>query len=245
MYIILNIFKIEKNVINAYNILGEFMKYKLKKSCYIVLGILIMLFFSKEENKFYKNIKLIDNPDDYLVLVNKNNQLKASYIPKDLENISLNYSNNDKYLRKEAKIQFEKLSNDAFNLGYRIIAVSAYRDYNYQNELFNYYVEKKGLEYALECSAKPGHSEHQTGLAVDVEGSNMDYDNFIDSKEYDWMKYNAHKYGFILRYPKGKEHITGFKFEPWHYRYVGIETATYIYNNKLTLEEYLENKSID
>lgn len=213
---------------------------KLKKAYYIILSILILIFLTKDakEDNFYKNIKLISNPDDYLVLVNKNNQLNFNYVPNDLESISLKYSNEDKYLRHEAKINFENLSEDALKLGYRIIAVSAYRDYNYQNQLFNNYVKDKGLDYALDCSAKPGHSEHQTGLAVDVEGSNNDYDNFIDTKEYLWMKDNAHKYGFILRYPKGKENITGFKFEPWHYRYVGKEIATYLYNNNLTLEEY-------
>jgi len=219
------------------------MNEKLRNSYYIILGILILIFFSKDSDvnsNLYKNINFVDNPNSYLVLVNKNNQLKSNYIPNDLESISLLYSNADKYLRSIARVQFEKLSEDAANLGYRIVAVSAYRDYNYQNELFNYYVKEKGLEYALDCSAKPGHSEHQTGLAVDVEGSNRDYDNFIDSKEYNWMKDNAHKYGFILRYPKGKEHITGFKFEPWHYRYVGINLATYLYQNNLTLEEYLE-----
>lgn len=219
------------------------MDEKLKNSYYIILGILILIFFSKDSdmnNNFYKNIKFVNDPNSYLVLVNKNNQLKSNYVPNDLESISLKYSNADKYLRSIAREQFEKLSQDAVNLGYRIVAVSAYRDYNYQNELFNYYVKEKGLEYALDCSAKPGHSEHQTGLAVDVEGSNRDYDNFVDSKEYNWMKDNAHKYGFILRYPKGKEHITGFKFEPWHYRYVGINLATYLYQNNLTLEEYFE-----
>ena len=97
------------------------------------------------------------------------------------------------------------------------------------------------MEYALTCSAKPGHSEHQTGLAVDVEGENKDYDNFEDTKEFIWMKNNAHRFGFILRYPKGKEHITGFKYEPWHYRYVGIETATKIFKQNITLEEYLNS----
>ena len=216
------------------------MEKNLKKAYYIIIGILILLFFNKDEKGFYKNIKLIENPDDVLVLVNKNNQLLSSYIPKDLESISLKYANKDKYLKKETKIAFEKLSEDASKLGYRIVAVSAYRDYNYQNELFNYYVKEKGLNYALECSAKPGHSEHQTGLALDVEGSNKDYDNFENSKEFIWMKDNAHKYGFILRYPKGKEHITGFKYEPWHYRYVGNEIAKYIYENNLTLEEYFK-----
>lgn len=215
------------------------MEKNLKKTYHIIIVILILIFFNKEEN-FYKNIKLIENPDDILVLVNKNNQLLSSYVPNNLESVSLKYANKDKYLKKEAKIAFEKLSEDAYKLGYRIVAVSAYRDYNYQNELFNYYVKEKGLDYALECSAKPGHSEHQTGLAVDVEGSNEDYNNFENSKEFIWMKDNAHKYGFILRYPKGKEKVTGFKYEPWHYRYVGNEVAKYIYKNNLTLEEYFK-----
>ena len=220
------------------------MENNLKKAYYIVLGILILLFFTKDVNvkeEFYKNIKWVENPDELLVLVNKNNQLSNDYIPKNLESISLRYANKDKYLRKEAKDAFEKLSSEAAALGYRIVAVSAYRDYNYQNELFNYYVEEKGLEYALDCSAKPGHSEHQTGLAVDVEGENKDYDNFEDTKEFSWMKDNAHRFGFILRYPKGKEHITGFKYEPWHYRYVGINIATEIYEKNITLEEYLSH----
>lgn len=221
------------------------MDEKLQKAYYIILGILILLFFTKDidlsQNNFYKNIKLIENPDENLVLVNKNNQLKSSYVPNDLESISLRFANADKYMKKEAKENFEKLSYEASLLGYRIVAVSAYRDYNYQQELFNYYVENKGLAYALDCSAKPGHSEHQTGLAVDVEGSNQDYDNFEKTQEFTWMKENAHKYGFILRYPKGKENITGFKYEPWHYRYVGKDIAEYIYKNKLTLEEYIQN----
>ena len=90
----------------------------------------------------------------------------------------------------------------------------------------------------MQCSARPGHSEHQTGLAVDVMGSNNDYDEFEKSIEFSWMKENAHKYGFILRYPKGKENITGFKYEPWHYRYVGLITATRIFKENITLEEY-------
>ena len=156
--------------------------------------------------------------------------------------ISLKYAYENKYLRSVAKEAFEKLSYDASLLGYRIIATSAYRDYKYQEELFNYYVTEKGLDYALMCSAKSGHSEHQTGLAVDVEGSNFDYDEFENSEEFNWMSKNAHKYGFILRYPKGSEHITGFKYEPWHYRYVGIDAATYIYENNITLEEYIQIK---
>lgn len=219
---------------------------KLKRTYYIILGILILIFFTKDVNLkddiFYKNIRLIKNPDDLLVLVNKNNQLPSSYIPMNLEEISNLYANEGKKLKKDAKIAFENLSQDAALLGYRVVAVSAYRDYAYQKKLFEYYVKEKGLDYALTCSSKPGHSEHQTGLSLDVEGSNRDYDNFEKSPEFIWMKENAHKYGFIMRYPKGKEFITGFKYEPWHYRYVGKEVAKYIYENNLTLEEYLFSK---
>ena len=103
--------------------------------------------------------------------------------------------------------------------------------------MYNDYVANYGVDYANNCSAKPGYSEHQTGLAVDVMGSNNDYNKFEYTKEFEWMKSNAHLYGFILRYPKGKEHITGYKYEPWHYRYVG-DIASTIYNRNITLEEY-------
>ena len=206
-----------------------------KKCVYIVLALLILVFYTKDIDFFYKKVKDIKNPDSLMVLVNKLNRLQSNYVPHDLEQISLNYATNNKFLRKEAKENFEKLSSDAKKIGYSIIAVSAYRDYDYQENLFNNYVKEKGENYALKCSAKAGHSEHQTGLSVDVMGSN---DQFEKSKEFDWMKNNSYKYGFILRYPKGKEYITGFKYEPWHYRYVGKDIASIIYTEGITLEEY-------
>lgn len=209
-----------------------------KKCVYIVLALLILVFYTKDIDFFYKKVKDIKNPDSLMVLVNKLNRLQSNYVPHDLEQISLNYATNNKFLRKEAKENFEKLSSDAKKIGYSIIAVSAYRDYDYQENLFNNYVKEKGENYALKCSAKAGHSEHQTGLSVDVMGSNNDYDQFEKSKEFDWMKNNSYKYGFILRYPKGKEYITGFKYEPWHYRYVGKDIASIIYTEEITLEEY-------
>ena len=205
-----------------------------KKCVYIVLALLILVFYTKDIDFFYKKVKDIKNPDSLMVLVNKLNRLQSNYVPHDLEQISLNYATNNKFLRKEAKENFEKLSSDAKKIGYSIIAVSAYRDYDYQENLFNNYVKEKGENYALKCSAKAGHSEHQTGLM----GSNNDYDQFEKSKEFDWMKNNSYKYGFILRYPKGKEYITGFKYEPWHYRYVGKDIASIIYTEGITLEEY-------
>lgn len=229
----------------SYTVLVKYMKEEtFKKSVYIILFLLIMLFFTKDINffgsHFYTKIKEVEEPSKLTVLVNKNNRLSEDYIPSDLELISLDYANEDKYLRKEAKNQFERLSQDAKQLGYQIVAVSTYRSYDYQEKLYDYYIKTKGKKYADNCSARPGHSEHQTGLSLDVMGSNKDYDLFAESIEFEWMKENAYKYGFVLRYPKGKEKITGFKYEPWHYRYVGVDVAKILYENHWTLEEYLK-----
>jgi D-alanyl-D-alanine carboxypeptidase len=202
----------------------------MEKIIYILLLIIL-------ENDFYKNIKPVRviNHDS---IVNKNYKLNENYVPSDLEKISLEFSCKDKYLRKIAKIYFEKMAKEAKKEGFNIIAVSTYRSYKYQEKLYNNYVKDKGYYYADMCSARAGHSEHQTGLAVDIADLSLDYDNFEYTKEFIWVKENAHKYGFIMRYPKAKFHITGFKYEPWHYRYVGIDVATYIYENNITLEEY-------
>lgn len=214
-----------------------------KKISILIIVFILILIYKENDDKFYKDIKIIKNPDKLDVLVNKNNQLPKDYIPNNLEVLDVKYAYENKYLQREAKEMFEALSLDASLIGYRIVATSTYRTYDYQNDLYNFYVKDKGLEYADKCSARPGHSEHQTGLAVDVEGSNASYDDFEEAIEFNWMKENAHKYGFILRYPKGKEKITGFKYEPWHYRYVGKEIATIIYNKNITLEEYTRDYS--
>ena len=199
-----------------------------------IIYILILIIL---ENDFYRDIKTID-PISYDFIVNKNYRLNENYIPNDLEQISLEYSCDNKYLRKEAKINFENMAKEAKKHNLNIIAVSAYRSYKYQENLYNNYVIDKGFHYADMASARPGHSEHQTGLSIDISDISLDYDNFENTKEFIWVKENAHKYGFILRYPKAKFHITGFKYEPWHYRYVGIDIATYLYKNNITLEEY-------
>lgn len=204
-----------------------------------ILYILILILL--ENSNFYKDITIISNID-YSTLVNKNNKLESTYIPDDLEPINLNYSCKDKLLRHEARIQFEKMAKDALKENLHIIAVSTYRSYDYQEKLYNDYIKTKGFYYAELASARPGHSEHQTGYAVDVADLTLDYDNFESTKEFIWMINNSYKYGFILRYPKGKFHITGFKYEPWHFRYVG-DIAKYIHDNNITLEEYKKDLS--
>ena len=127
--------------------------------------------------------------------------------------------------------------------GIKISPISAYRSYSYQKNLYNNYVRNYGQARADRFSAKPGHSEHQTGLAYDFGGSNQAHwleESFAQTAEGKWLYANAHKYGFILRYPKGKESITGYMYEPWHYRYVGSDQAAKIKNSGKTIEEYFK-----
>lgn len=163
-----------------------------------------------------------------ILLVNKTYSLPPDYNPGE---------------DTEATNQLHKMFQAAKEeIGKDMLSVSGFRSYEYQKGLYKRYVEKDGEEKASIYSAKPGQSEHQTGLAFDIGGVDKQHwaeDSFADTIEASWLKENAHKYGFILRYPKDKTHITGYKFEPWHYRYVGIQHATNIYESGLTLEEYL------
>ena len=136
----------------------------------------------------------------------------------------------------EANNALYSLQNAASLSGFSLPLVSGYRSYSRQQTIYNNYVSRYGQSSADTFSARPGHSEHQTGLAFDV--GRID-DNFGDTPVGMWLKDNAHYYGFIIRYPKGKENITGYKYEPWHVRYVGVGVATDIYNRGITLEEYL------
>ena len=180
---------------------------------------------------------------NYKVLINKNNGLDKNYIPKDLKIINNNFSIKKIYLRKKTKKAFEKLCKECKKHNLYIKAASGYRSYNYQKKIYYEYVKEKGKEYADLCSAKPGFSEHQTGLAIDIEGSTGTYDDFELTKEFNWISKNAYKFGFILRYPKEKENITGYKYEPWHYRYIGKRLAKKLFFNNITLEEYYKKKN--
>lgn len=131
--------------------------------------------------------------------------------------------------------QFYKLQNDAAAQGLNIWLSSGFRSYDYQNQIYNNYVARDGQAAADTYSARPGHSEHQSGLAIDV---NQIDDSFIGTPEAIWLENHCHEYGFILRYPQGKQDITGYKYESWHIRYVGTDMSYPIHDSGLTLEEY-------
>lgn len=141
----------------------------------------------------------------------------------------------------EAKSALDKMFADAKKDGITLWIASGYRSYDRQYTVYNNYVKKDGQAAADRYSARPGHSEHQTGLAFDL---NELTEAFGNSKQGKWLAENCHKYGFIIRYPQNKEHITGYMYEPWHVRYLGVDTATAVYESGLCLEEYLGITSV-
>ena len=172
------------------------------------------------------------------MLVNKHRHLSEDFKPNDLVEASLDYaSEREIYLSRLAYNAFKEMSDAASREGYGIVINSAYRSYQDQQDISDLYLRAYGQEYVDKYIAKPGYSEHQTGLAMDIGSRSVNI--FANSKEYGWMLENAYKYGFILRYSKRDENLTGFGFEAWHYRYVGKEIAKYCHDhNDMSLEEY-------
>jgi hypothetical protein len=171
----------------------------------------------------YEKIRVIDGITfvDGVLIANKKYSLPTYYNPG---------------INSEAYNQLLKLNSDATKVGYRIPLISGFRSYSDQKTIYYNYVSIYGQAQTDTFSARPGTSEHQTGLAFDV--GKLD-DNYGNTNEGVWLAENAHRYGFIIRYPKGKQHITGYQYEPWHIRYLGVDLATKVYNSGLTLEEYL------
>ena len=190
------------------------------------------------DKEIYTDTRPSTNLNTNYLLVNKFNYLDSNYIPENLELLDNSYAKSGIYLVKEAKDNIERLIDKAKNDGMNIRVISAYRSYSYQENLYNNYVKNDGVENADTYSARPGYSEHQTGLVVDITRAFDDFNNFENTNEYNWMLENAHNYGFILRYPKDKEDITTYSFEAWHYRYVGVELAQKIKASNLTFDEY-------
>lgn len=190
-------------------------------------------------------IQVVFNPESIPVLVNKQNKLPDNYNPTDLVYTDIPFvsgaTNEKRKMRKEAAAAVNQLFAGAKAEDISLLGVSAYRSHATQTTLFNYYVNRDGYEKARTYSALPGTSEHETGLSIDVTGGNgkcAAENCFGGTKEAIWLEQHAAEYGFIIRYPNGKESITGYQYEPWHLRYVGKEIALEIMNKGITLEEY-------
>ncbi|MBR0385982.1 MAG: M15 family metallopeptidase [Erysipelotrichaceae bacterium] len=188
---------------------------------------------------YIANPTKIANPSDITAMVNKENYLPSDYEPADLVYLPGGYYGNNHPMRSMAADAFVKMADAVVKAGYgAIIAQSNYRDYNHQSRLYEMYKSQDGQAKADTYSARPGFSEHQTGLVTDISarGGSMDY--FANYGGYKWVMEHAHEFGFIQRYPDGKEYITGYEYESWHFRYVGVEVATVIHQHGWTLEEY-------
>ena len=172
------------------------------------------------------------------VIVNKYYKLDKDYEPEDLTVINSKFASGTQKIRKEAADKFEEMASDMLKENLKIYAGSTYRSYSYQEGLYNRYVKKDGFKEAETYSARAGYSEHQLGLAVDIVNGKWNYLSEGD-KEYTWLINNSYKYGFILRYPHESEYITGYVFEDWHFRYLGIDLATKVHESKLTYDEYV------
>ena len=191
-------------------------------------------------------IKKSNLKDGNLMLVNKYNYLGKDYVPNDLVDVSITYGYGENKIKKEVYDNFLNMWNDAKRENLSLIITSAYRDYDYQKSLWDNYANQKGDKWADSVAARAGFSEHQTGLTLDIVTYGSSMDNFENTNEFKWLSENAYKYGFILRYPKDKEKITGYAYESWHYRYVGKDVAKKIHDKKITYDEYyayyIENK---
>lgn len=177
---------------------------------------------------------------NYQILVNKENRIPDNF-KADLKEAFSRYKPGI-LVEKETLFHFRLMQEEALKSEYVIDIESGFRTHKYQQMLVDNLIKEKGLEYANKYIAKPYHSEHETGLAIDIcVYENGEYLTEHDLKHEDavkWVHENAHRFGFILRYPLGKENITGYNYEPWHIRYVGKDLADYLYKNYLTLEEY-------
>lgn len=184
---------------------------------------------------FNKSLYSLTDPNSLWVVVNKRHPLPSTYAPRNLTNVA------GQSMRPEAAQAAQQLLNAASASGVKLKISSAYRSFGTQQSLYQSYVRSDGQAKADTYSARPGYSEHQTGLVADLGNANGSCHLeicFANTAGGQWLAQHAHEYGFIIRYPQGKTHITGYQYEPWHIRYVGKDLAARIKNSGQTMEEF-------
>lgn len=193
------------------------------------------------DRDFYSDVEsaFVDIDNRYLILVNKFYQLPEDFKPDEKEAISSMYAYANRVIDASIYDEFKSMWHAADQEDLTLIVQSAFRSFEAQKNIHNSFLASHGREATERFSARAGHSEHQLGFALDITTPGYGLTQaFEETDEFKWLKENAHKFGFILRYPKDAEHITGYLYEPWHYRYVGEEVAAYIYQNSITFDEY-------
>lgn len=221
---------------NLYNYLEY--KSKNKKTSYSDIVAIVNVHADKD---WYDNkvVKPTDLSKGNLILVNKFNYLNNDFAPENITPLDLSYSYANNSASKETSEAYKNMAIAAKQDNIHLMANSSYRTYERQEEIYKEFYYTKGISYADKYAARAGYSEHQTGLTIDIFTTGTSTtSNFEESDAFKWLQENDYKYGFILRYPKGKEYLTGYNYESWHYRYLGVETATKVHNSGLTYDEY-------
>ncbi len=246
--------------LNVLKVNREEFKVRKKIGMIFILGILCLMYI----NSKYGGIKVIgdvierkpyievhkdmsnDNSnvnDGELMLVNRSNTLDKDYVPHNLKVVKVkvypNVSIEEMQMRGNAADALKRLFDKAEEEGIILYALSGYRSYETQKDLYENSIKTNGKDYTDKYVAMAGESEHQTGLAMDITNAEKST-GFENTKEGKWLQKNAYKFGFIIRYGIGKEDITGYNYEPWHVRYVGAGSSEEIYSKNITLEEFLE-----
>lgn len=184
------------------------------------------------------NQKETDTSKNELMLVNRIYGLSSDYEPSDLVEVPVKYAYAGKKLSNTALTEVIKLIEDGKNYGFNFVVSDGYRSYEYQENMYNSYVDSLGVSETDSFVARPGHSEHQTGLLLELKPYNKVVTDLSTSEEYLWLRENAHRFGFIFRFNEEHEYLTGFSSFAWKLRYVGVDAATIIYNEGICFEEY-------
>ena len=217
--------------------LDEYLKYYIEHKSEEKKHIVAMVNVNANYNN-YTHTSKADISKGNLILVNKYNYLTKNFKIDDLVDVSIIYKYGEQKVKKEAYEAFKEMHKAAKKENLTLIINSSFRTFEYQEKLWKNYANANGDDYADSYAARAGYSEHQTGLALDIITYGATGETFKNTDEYKWLIKNAHKYGFILRYPEDKEDITGYNYESWHYRYVGIDIAKKIYSLGITFDEY-------
>ncbi len=216
---------------------NRYIKYHQQKKSLPLKSVIIHVNIGLDKD-YYQSTTIAPNLYTNKVLVNKYHYLEKNYIPPNLVEVYEGYSRPGMHLVREAANHYRKMAEEMKKNNLTIRVISSYRSFDYQQKLYDKYSQIDGKKEADKYSARPGYSEHQTGLVIDIDNEALPYERFGETKEFLWLKENAHQFGFILRYPEHKEFITGYTSEAWHYRYVGKEIATYIKKHNITFDEY-------
>ncbi len=227
--------------------LDRYLTYYEKNNDYEITKVVSLVNVNRDRDYYDNPVQTRPEQKEFMI-VNKYHFLDKDYAPEDIIKTSLTYSYENNSLNETTCLAYQEMAEAAKLDGYTILIISSYRNYQSQEDLWNGRKALYGTRKADEYAARAGHSEHQTGYAVDVGDFYDGDDKFGETESYKWMINNSYKYGFILRYPKEKENITGYSYEPWHYRYVGKEIAKIIYDEQITFDEYyayyIENVSL-